>query len=389
MRLKTIRPDYLIFGYFFISFPTENILAVASIFLKHGISAKIRNGTAVLPARLYKDIDNLLDGLEYTKSPICGLYGRLYACRKRYGAMLAITLTIILFLFLNSLVWDVRIEGCESGREDAIIAELESSGLFVGARWRLIDKGSIEARLLSDSSEVSWVNINRRGTVAYVKVIDKVYHDVEQPPQGYANIVATRDAVIEEITVKRGVAMVKVGESVRKGQILISGIVPTEQGGGYCYADGSVKGRFTDTISVSVPASVTEQEYTDAKIGAFSLKIFSFSINIFKIYGNSQDSCDIIEKTKNFKLFGVRLPISAEYLELRSYIEHERRLTSAELTNLAADELHVKLLDALSSSELISVSTDGGFTDDGYEMRAHAVVRSEIGTAQEFDFKME
>ena len=389
MKLKTIRPDRLILGYFFISFPAESILAATSLFLKHGISAKIRNGTAVLPARLYKDIDSLLDGLEYTKSPIYGLYGRLCACRKRYGAMLGIALSVILFLFLNSLVWDVRIEGCESGREDAIISELESAGLFPGVRWRVIDKGEIEAKLLSGSSEVSWVNINRRGTVAYVKVIDKVHHDVEQPPQGYANIVATRDAVIEEITVKRGVAMVKVGESVRKGQILISGVIPTDQGGGYCYAEGSVKARFTDTVSVSVPAAVTEREYTDTKIGSFSIKIFSFSINILKIYGNSVESCDIIEGTKDFNVLGVRLPISAEYSELRRYTEHERRLTSAELTVLAADELHKKLLDSLSSSELISVSTDGGFTDDGYEMRAHAVVRSEIGTAREFDFKME
>ena len=389
LKLKTIRPDHILFGYFFITFPEDTTLEVASRLLKHGISAKISNNTLLLPARLYKNIDSILSGIEYTKSKMLGLYGHIFAVRKRYGAMLAILLSGILFFFLNSLVWDVRIEGCEAGREDAIISELESAGLFVGARWRQIDKGIIEARLLADSSEVSWVNINRRGTVAYVKVIDKVEHDVELHPQGYANIVATRDAIIEEITVKRGVAMVKVGESVRKGQILISGVIPTEQGGGYCYAEGIVKGRFTDVISASVPPTVTEREYTDAKIGEFSLKIFSFSINILKIYGNSVESCDIIEGTKDFNVLGVRLPISAEYSELRRYAEHERRLTSAELTELAADELHKRLLDALSSSELVSVSTDGEFTDAGYEMRAHAVVRSDIGTAREFDFKME
>ena len=387
--MKTIRPDHLLLGYFLITFAEGGTLDVTSRLLKQGISAKIRNNALILPARLYKDIDQILDGIEYTKSDVLGLYGRLFAVRKRYGAMLAILLSAALFFLLNSLVWDVRIEGCESGREDAIISELESAGLFVGARWRSVDKGMIEAKLLADSSEVSWVNINRRGTVAYVKVIDKVHHELEQKPQGYANIVATRGGIIEEITVKRGVAMVKVGESVRPGQILISGVIPAELGGGYCYAEGSVKARFTDTVSVSVPGTVTEREYSEAKIADFSIKIFSFSINILKIYGNSQDSCDIIEKTKDFKLLGVRLPVSAVYSECHSYTEAERRLTSAELTEAAADELHAKLLDSLVSMELVSVSTEGEFTDSGYTMRAHAVVRGEIGTAREFDFKLE
>ena len=85
----------------------------------------------------------------------------------------------------------------------------------------------------------------------------------------------------------------------------------------------------------------------------------------------------------------MRLPISAEYSELRPFTERSRRLTHAELTAQAADSLHNKLLDALSSSELVSVSTDGEFTDGGYTMRAHAVVRAEVGTASEFDFKVE
>jgi hypothetical protein len=183
--------------------------------------------------------------------------------------------------------------------------------------------------------------------------------------------------------------MVKVGQSVRKGQILISGVIPTELGGGYCYAEGSVKGRFTDTVSASVPQVVTDRVYTDSKIGNFSIKFFSFSINILKIYGNSADSCDIIEKTKDFKLLGVRLPISAEYSELHHVTVSERRLSSAELTKTAADALHCKLLDLISSAELVSVSTEGEFTDDGYTMRAHAVVRDEVGTPREFDFNLE
>ncbi len=389
MKLKTIRPDYLILGYFSVTVSDDDILRASGRLLKNGISASIRDGRIILPSRLYKDIDRVFDGLSYSKSDLGGLGGALFSCRNRYGVMLALVGVLVLFLFLNSLVWDVRIEGCESGKESEILAELESAGLCVGASWRHIDKGDVEARVLSDSDTVSWLNINRRGTVAYVKVIDKVVHDLPEQPHGYANVIAERDCIIEQITVKRGVAMVKAGESVRKGQLLISGVIPTDLGGGYCYAEGSVIGRYTDTVSVAVPVAVTEREYTDTSIGSFSLKIFGFSINIFKKYRNFTDSCDIIEKTKDIKLLDKRLPISAVYSELHHFNESQRRLSHAELTERAADELHGRLLDTLESAELVSVSTDGEFTDSGYTMRAYAVVRAEIGKTQEFEFDLE
>ena len=389
LRLKTIRPDYLILGYFSVTVSEQSLLLASQRLLKRGISARIRENEIILPARLYKGIDTVFDGLSYSKSDIRGLGGALFSCRKRYGAMLALAAVFALFLFLNSLVWDVRVEGCESGRESEILAELDSAGLSVGKSWRSIDKGEIEAKVLSSSDTVSWLNVNRRGTVAYVKVIDKVINDLPEQPSGFANVVAERDCIIEQITVKRGVAMVKAGESVRKGQLLISGVIPTELGGGYCYAEGSVVGRYTDTVSVTVSADVTEREYTDTSVGAFSIKIFVFSINIFKKYRNFPDSCDIIERTKDIELMNKRLPIRFAYSELRHFNEYQRHLSHSELTERAADELHGRLLDTLSSAELVSVSTDGEFTDGGYTMQAYAVVRAEVGVAKEFDFKLE
>ncbi len=384
-----IRPDHLILGYFYLIISPESTLTVSQQLLKNGISARMCNGTLILPARLYKDIDRMLPGVEYKKSRIFGLYGAILSARHRYGIILALLVVSALFFFLNSLVWDVRIEGCESGSEDEIIAELESAGLTVGSRWRRLDKGEIEARVLASSDKVSWLNINRRGTVAYVKVIDKVIREPDKMPTGYANVIASVDCIIESITVKRGVAMVEVGESVRAGQILISGVIPAELGGGYCYAEGSITGRYTDTVSVSVSQDQCERECIDTSVGAFSIKIFGFSINIFKIYGNSPESCDIIEKTKNVMLGGVRLPIRLEYSELHRYTEKLRRLTPGELTEQAADDLHLKLLDHLSSAELVSLSTDGEFTDGGYVMRAYAVVRAGVGITKEFDLKLE
>ena len=113
-------------------------------------------------------------------------------------------------------MWDIRIEGCDESYSDEIRKELTACGFSVGSSWSETDLGELEIEFLSKSQNVSWLNINRRGTVAYVTVLEKQVHE-EEKKEGYSNIIAECDAIIEEITVIHGVASVKVGDSVKKG----------------------------------------------------------------------------------------------------------------------------------------------------------------------------
>ena len=144
-------------------------------------------------------------------------------------------------------------EGNESVTDGEIILALAEEGFEIGDFWFNIDKGEIETSFLLNNKKISWININRRGSVAYVKVIESdVNHSAPDDRTGYSNIVASSDCVIEEITVKQGTAMVKPGDVVKKGDILVAGVMPSESGGGFCYADASVIGRVSDTVSVQI-----------------------------------------------------------------------------------------------------------------------------------------
>ena len=153
-------------------------------------------------------------------------------------------IVLLLRLLTAGRVWDIRIER-EEGDSDfssaLILEELEEAGLAVGDRWSRIDRDGVETALLSSSSHIGWVSITRTGAVAHVKVREKTKFRGEPVAEedGYANIVAAFDCVIEEITVVRGFAVVSVGDTVRAGDLLISGILPEEAGGGFCRAEGS------------------------------------------------------------------------------------------------------------------------------------------------------
>ena len=387
-----IRLDYLFFGYFEIKISRADAPKAADIFLKDGISLRLRDGCGIiLPARERERVIALLDGkIEYTVSETKGVYGFVRKNRRRYGVMGALFLSAILYFFLAGLVWDVRIEGCETGREAEIVAELSECGLSVGSFWRSIDKNAIETKTLQLSDNVSWLNINRRGAVAYVAVVDKVVHDEEAPYEGYANVIAARDCIIEEITVKRGIAAVKPGMSVKKGDLLISGVLPMELGGGFCYAEGEVIGRFSDGVTVQISSVIEEREYSEQKLFECSAKIFGFNINIFKRYGNLGKSCDIIEETKKTELWGGKmLPVSLTVKYLRNYTESRRTYTSEEMVALASERLRESILSYSIDKDILRMTTYGNFNENGYVMYTDMVCRGSVTEIGKFEVQTE
>ena len=383
------RIDCIIFGYRKIKIPPECTAKVTTRLLHLGISAMIANdGSFTVRERDREKTRSALSGIEYTESECLGLLGAYRRIKNKPLVFTAVFVALLITLLSSSVVWDVRIDGNERLADTEIERELERCGLEVGRPWWSLERSRIENELLSSCGDIAWININRRGSVAYVTVVEKenVGENISESTGGYANIVASADCVIEEITVKRGVAVVKQGDTVRRGDLLISGALPEEAGGGFCFAEGTVTGRRSDTVSVAVEREYEKKSEKSKKIASLAIKIFNFSANIFKNYGNSGDECDIIKEIKTFSLFGkapLPLCISVEYAV--EYSSERCEYTDAELVSVASARLSVLTETALSSSDLLKIRTHGTFTDTGYVMSNDLVYTTEVGEALGFD----
>ncbi len=385
--MHTPRIDLLLLGYYRLDFSKEDIAKVADIFLKNRINVKLVESSAFVSVSKFKDIERVLSGnIEYSVSELLGVLGILKSFVKRPVALITTSVFLILFLFSSFLVWDVRVEGVGVDTEEQIKEELELAGLKIGKPWFKINKNDVETKLLLKSESVSWVNINRRGTVAYVSVIEKVIHDEQEEKSGYANVIAERDCIIEEITVSSGYAVVKPGDTVQAGQILISGVFPSELGGGLCYAEGNVVGRYTDEISVSVPRYREEKIPTDKKTSSLNINFFGFSLKLLKNYRNLPNDCVIIEDERRMTVFGGRsVPIS---LVRNFYIEYsvsEKKLSDDEMVREARLSMQKELSDRLSERELLKIKTSAEFVGEDYVMTSIIVCKSDVGIPMEFD----
>ena len=220
--------------------------------------------------------------------------------------------------------------------------------------------------------------------MAYVELREKrIFEDEEQT--GYSNIVAAEDCVIEQITVKSGFAAVEVGDTVRRGDLLISGVLPAEAGGGFVNAEGVVLGRVYDENTVFVTRSESVEEPESDLPYAKRVKIFNFSINIFKKYRNYADGCVIIESTKQLYLFGkYRLPISIVTDRAVKYRTSEVTYSDDELIRLADEKLTEARADRLRGSEIVALRTEGKFTEGGYELTDKVSIIRAVGEEKYF-----
>lgn len=381
-----IGAELFIFGYHVYSVAPSDTPLALMLLMKNNIHAvQIEAGFAASMLEKRKIEALLGTRVKFKRSEMKGVGGMLVSVFRRGGVIAALLMCFALAIISSELVWDVRIEGNTLYSDAEIISELSEAGLTVGKRWRSADLGKIENTALLESDRLSWININRRGTVAYVKVIEKKEHNANTK-LGYSNVVASCDAVIEEISVISGVARVKVGDTVRAGDLLISGVINEEYGGGFCYAEGVVRGRVSDTVSVFVSENSEKKQVVNEYLSRIGVKIFNFSINIFKSYRNFNISYDIIESEKKLTFLGRELPFSVITEHRVEYETRGIRLSRDELASIASARMRDMLLGRTEEATLLRAATSGRFTEGGYESVTKIVCIENIAKDVPFEY---
>ena len=381
--------DYYILGFVEIKLDHADLGKAFTHFLRWGIRAYVKNDdTIIVLYSQFDDVKRILSGINvsFVISKVHKLLGSDNTPIQTAIIASALILTTIIVIFLSNIVWCVEIEGNEYIGGSSIISDLEKCGLSVGKIWSKIDLGEVESSFLKMRNDVGWININRSGTVAYVSVKEVDMGETEKPdkPQ-YSNIVAKEDCVIESISVKSGTPVVKVGDVVTKGDPLILGV--SENGGEstFCIADGNVIGRVNSVVSTSISREKTERIIKSTSFCSLKIKIFNFSINIFKKYGNLDKDCVIIEENNQISLKdGRKLPIEFVKEYNLECVDNHYMATDEDMVREASAKMTVLIHNKLQGVDLNSIRTYGRYTDEGYEMTSELVYSCSVAEAVEF-----
>lgn len=178
-------------------------------------------------------------------------------------AFLAGFLAFFIGLFLlSSLVWKVDVQGNVKLTEDEILAAAKHEGIYM-FQWsfRLENQEQLAKELTKNLPGVTWVGVEKQGTNIVIQVAEATKPE-QLPLYNPRNLVASDDAVVTDIYTEQGKPVVRRNSRVKKGSLLISGIVGSDQNPHAVVAKGKVKGLVWHEYEVEVPLLQKEKTYT-------------------------------------------------------------------------------------------------------------------------------
>lgn len=294
-----------------------------------------------------------------------GLPFILLRFRGRIGVLLGIPIFFFLIIYPSLFIWEINVSGSSATSTETILAALAKEGLSVGCRIHDIDVAETSTRALLECDGLSWMAINISGTTAEVVVRDAVTPNADSSDKTPSNLIATCDGVIERIELISGQAVVSTGQTVRGGQVLISGFYEGRDGLTYTLEPsvGRVYARVRKVIDESVPTFGSKLMPTGRATSYRSFYFFGKEIalpgDVSDPYENSRKSSD----ADRLAFFGHPLPIGINTMTFSEVIEGEFTLDDDEATKLCEKKITKALSAALADAETLeitkSVSCDG------------------------------
>ncbi len=224
--------------------------------------------------------------------------------------MIALIGGALLFLILNNMIVKVRVIHENKEIRELLETELEEYGLKIPCfkkSYKKLDK--IKQEILDKyPDKLDWMEFEVTGMVLNVRVEERIITDIKKDDK-VCNLVATKDGMINNLKVFKGEAKVGLNDYVRKGDILISGIIMYNDSiKNYVCASGEVYAKAWYTVSVSIPLRVEEIEETGKK-----------KYNI--IYENNEIKKEVLKK--RFNNYNSKLKNVLQIFDFNLYLETE------------------------------------------------------------------
>lgn len=230
--------------------------------------------------------------------------------KRHYIFFVGILLGYIYLTFLSNIIFDIEIIHSKKEIRDLINKELRYYGI---EKYKFVksyrEKEEIEVKILENHKDrLEWLEIDRIGTKYQIRVEARI---IKKPSteEKQRDIVAKKDGIIARIQASKGEIKKKIGDYVKKGDVIISGsITKNEEIKNKVAASGSVYAEVWYKTSINMPYYYREEIKTGNKNKVLKFKFLNKDFYLFNF-----------NKYKNYKeedFFSLKnniLPISFSY----------------------------------------------------------------------------
>ena len=223
--------------------------------------------------------------------------------------MFYISVIFLSFIWMNLLtnyIVDIKIIHSNNGIRRLLKEELDKNNIKkFSLAYSFEELDNITKKILADNkNNLEWVSIKKDGMKYIVRAEERIIksEEVSDKPR---DIIASKDAYITKVISSKGNVLVRQGEYVKKGTVLISGkITLYEDVKGVTSASGSVYGNVWYECTVETPKEISSERLTGRK--RYNLNVGN-KILLRNKYQNFRQ-----KNIKEIKIFGLKIKFYRE-----------------------------------------------------------------------------
>lgn len=225
----------------------------------------------------------------------------------RIGIFAGIILFVLINIFANFFVWDIKIYGTENVQNQEILALLGQKNIKKGAIISKIAPEDVESTITNNIEKVSMCSVIKKGTTLIINIKEKMLASEIKNINGNGDIVAETNLTITEMDVVSGTALKSVGDSVKAGDVIVAGYILDTSGNKIsCNANAKIKAKTWHSATEIYYKQVEVQNKTGKKIIVSNLSLFG---TVFPIKTSQITFQNYIEETSEKYIQNNFLPI--------------------------------------------------------------------------------
>lgn len=287
--------------------------------------------------------------------------------RLRSGFAVGFILYFAMLFYMQSFVWNINVVGNERLSTEEVLSACRELGLKEGTPLGSVDAEQLRTKIALTLPDIAWASVNIEGATATVNISEAL--PTEKSDKSPCNLVAARDGIIEQIEVTEGTVVCKVGQTVRAGDLLVSGITDHKDGTSkFGRSSGKVYAKTERTLSYLATFVQSEKVYSGNPQKRRALSFFGIDIPLY--LGTLKGNFERTVTVQRFSWNGAYLPVSLTEAAFYRVDTKAFLIDEAIARELALQKLRELEEQELENAQILSKNVEFKVVEKGVEISA-------------------
>ncbi len=202
--------------------------------------------------------------------------------KNRQGICIGIILFTAIIYFFSTHLMGISFDGNNKISEEVMRSSLSSYGVKIGVPIKNIDTKILKNQLMTSNPDLGWIGVSLKGSRLYLEIKERKEKTEIPGTDDPCNLVASKNGIVRLMEIRDGQTMVIVNTPVKKGDLLVSGVIDSNSVGmRYTHSYGEVYATTWYKEKINIPLKYKTKIFTKESEIKTKLNFLNISIPLY------------------------------------------------------------------------------------------------------------